>query len=238
MRGLAVGFAAVAAVLWASAAGAADEEAKPRIALLVGGPAVDKSIDATGEVLRRRLDTLSLEPKVMSGGGGLRIEIDQPDDMDAVSTVVTTPGVFAIHAAGEIVQECPAEVQAGMVCMPTIEPRAPFVVVSADPVLSGDILDKAVPITGEGVVPQVAIQMNRPASDVFAQFTKAISGGRIAFAVDGVIITAPTIRGQITSGAGVLAGPGIPAPTWAAILTHPPLPGALEIQSIEAVPAQ
>ena len=35
--------------------------------------------------------------------------------------------------------------------------------------------------------------------------------------------------------AGVLAGPGIPAATWAAILTHPPLPGTLEILSVEPV---
>ena len=238
MRAFAIGIAALAAVLWTTAVRAADDPAKPRVALLVEGPAVVESLDATGEILRRRLDTLGLKPVVMSGGGGLRIEIDLPEDMDAVGTVVTTPGVFAIHAAGEIVQECPAEVQTGMVCMPTIEPRAPFVIVAAEPVLSGAVLEKAVPITGDGVVPQVAIQMTKPAAEVFAQFTRAISGQRVAFVVDGRIITAPTIRGQITSGAGVLAGPGIPAPTWAAILTHPPLPGPVAIRSVEELPRQ
>ena len=235
---VAIRSAAVGAVLWASAGLAQDGPPKPRIALLIEGPAITQNVNATGEILRRRLDTLSLKPKVMSGGGGLRIEINRPDDMEAVGTVVTTLGFFSIHAAGEIVQECPSVVQSGMVCMPTIEPRAPFVIVSAEPVLSGEILDKAVPITGDDVVPQVAIQMTKEASEVFAQFTRAVSGGRIAFAVDGRIITAPKIQGTITSGAGVLAGPGIPAPTWAAILTHPPLPGALEIKSVEDLPAQ
>lgn len=235
MRRLVFGIAALAAVLCAPVADADENISPPRIAFMVNGPAIEAGLDATGEILRRRLDTLSLKPRILSGGGGLRVEVNEPEDMDAVATVLTTPGLLSIHAAGEIVQTCPESIPAGMVCMPTIEPRAPFVIVSAEPVLSGSFLDKAVPITGEGVVPQVAIQMTKPASDVFAQFTKAISGQRIAFVVDGRIITAPMIRGQITSGAGVLAGPGIPATTWAAILTHPPLPGTLKILSVETV---
>lgn len=237
MRFLAVCFVVLAASLSVSAA---DETTppKPRIVFLLSGDALAAGAEKTTEVLKLRLTTLELAPRIAPGDAGLAVEIDQPGDLDAIGPVLTAPGVFAVHAAGDIVKTCPATLPGGMICMPTIEPRAPFLIVAAEPALSGDVLDRAVPIAGEGVVPQVAITMTAQASQVFAQFTRAMKDRRIAIVVDGRVITAPVIKSPITSGAGVLAGPGIPSAIWAAILTHPPMPGSLEVLSVNAVPAR
>ena len=211
------------------------EEPVPRVAYFVGSVPPMPDADQTIDILTRRLDGLQLNPSIRQQGTTLRVEIDEPSEPDQTAVVLTQPGLFSAHEGIEIVENCSGSPPEGTICLPTIAPAAPFMVVAATPVISGNVIARAVAITEANRVPQVALSFTDQAARVFSQFTTTQIGTRLAIVIDGRIITAPRIQAPITSGTALLAGPGIPALGWSVILSFPPLPEPLEILGREDV---
>lgn len=82
----------------------------------------------------------------------------------------------------------------------------------------------------------VTLQFNDAATKAWASFTRDNIGSQVAFVVDTAVLSAPTIREQISGGHAQITGfTAASARSLAAVVAEKPLPVALTVQSVRTV---
>ncbi|MBE0475806.1 MAG: protein translocase subunit SecD [Coriobacteriia bacterium] len=159
------------------------------------------------------------------------------------SLLVQLPGVRDVEGALEAlgstgrlefvdVASLPATVQAGIEEGAQIPEGTPY-----EPVLTGEVIQRAAPGTDDLGRIVVNLSMDRRGAEAWAQYTGANVGERVAIVLDGTVQSAPQIRERIPTGETQISGDFTPeeARRLAAVLEAGALPVSLEFSESRVV---
>ncbi len=130
---------------------------------------------------------------------------------DVHKLIVELPGVTDIKQAVDIIGKTP------ILEFKRLNPNAPVITASSTPEdyamqfltteLTGRYLDTAtVQFDPQTNRPIIALSFNDEGKDLFAQITEQEIGKPVAISLDGIILSAPTVREPITDGKAVISG--------------------------------
>ncbi len=172
---------------------------------------VGSSMDALRDVIERRINTFGVsEPTVqvehggfISGGGGERLIVDLPgvtDIKEAVKLIKETPILeFKVEAPKGATQNAVVD-ENGQV---TLDVNSMFVATE----LTGRYLKKATlerdPNTLEF---KVSLQFDEEGTKLFAKITKENIGKMVAIFLDGIPVSTPVVREEISGGQASISG--------------------------------
>ncbi len=170
------------------------------------------AITRSMEVIGRRIDELGTSEISIQRQGADRINIQAPgmSDPEALKARIgkTAKMTFHMHDASVSAADLAVgRAPPGSSVLPQDDPREPFVAVRNRALLTGDDLTDAQPAFDQQTqTPIVTLRFNSRGSRIFCQVTTQNIGQRFAVALDGVVITAPTMRSPICGGNGQIEG--------------------------------
>ncbi|OLP59988.1 protein translocase subunit SecDF [Xaviernesmea oryzae] len=161
-------------------------------------------------VLRRRLAALGLDGGTVAPRGADRIAVQVRGDVDAerLKTILSTPGELTFHLIDGSVSTSEAEagnLPAGSAVFYTADDPPVGTLVRRQPVVSSHDVSAAEAVIDGSGHPAVDLHFSEDGARRLAEATGEAAGGRIAVALDGLIITKPTVSGAITGGSVRLA---------------------------------
>lgn len=172
-----------------------------------------RTVTQSIEVIRRRLDGLGTTDPTIARQGDSRVLVQVPgaSDPDAIIAIVGAQASMSFHLVDETIQPGPngqARVPPGRTIYPMANSNPPsYLAVETASRLTGENLTSASVATQQtSVGPVVAFRFDTQGALVFGEMTRNNVGKRFAIVLDGEIITAPTIRGPILGGSGVIEG--------------------------------
>ncbi len=137
---------------------------------------------------------------------GQRILTDQQALIDiARAETLAEEEASEAEATAEATAE-PGETETGTADLPVEQPRIPNPVTGQPftTVLDGGMLDSAI-ATFQQVDWLIQFELNDEGAEIFGPFTASRVGSPLAIVLDGVVLSAPTIQSQLTTG-GVITG--------------------------------
>ncbi len=188
-----------------------DAAGKPKVGLR---EAVDRAI----EIIRNRVDGMGLKEPLIQREGDRYIVVQLPGDKDPERTE-STIGATArldfklvsdryrvsdyVDAQGNTIAPLPD----GIELMKDRESGEPMLIES-QLLMTGDMLsDARVDFSGNQFgQPEIAFELTDQGAELFAQLTEENVGRRLAIVLDGVVQSAPVIKGRIGGGRGVIEG--------------------------------
>jgi preprotein translocase subunit SecD len=189
---------------------AKDEAGKPKIAM---AEAVDRAL----EIIRNRVDTLGTKEPLIQREGDRWVVVQLPGDNDPERTQrvigATAQMQFRLvsdsykatdflDAAGNTRAGLPE----GVELLRDRKTKEPLLV-ETKLMMTGDMLAKAsVDFSSQFGQPTIAFELTPDGSGLFAALTQENVGRRLAIVLDGVVQSAPVIKGSITGGRGVIEG--------------------------------
>ncbi|OLP55251.1 protein translocase subunit SecDF [Rhizobium rhizosphaerae] len=166
--------------------------------------------DETIPVIRRRLAALGLEGGIVQPRGRDRLAIQVSGDIDAerLKTVLSTTGELTFHLIDKSVSVAEAEagqVPAGSAVFYTADDPPVGTLVRRQPIVSSHDVVAAEAVTDGSGAPAIDLHFAQDAGKRLADATEEAVGGSMAVALDGLIVTVPTVSGAITGGSVRLA---------------------------------
>ena len=176
-----------------------------------------KQIEATLEVIRKRLSGLGLEgTATMTDDGQIAIEIQEVSDAERVKSLISKTMQLVFKDAEEDAhyeRECLVSLEElrlnSLACAP-VDRGGEGRFVDKDIGLTGEDLSRAFPGRDPTTnAPVVHIQFNERGTATFRDLTRRIAGDqlrRIAIFLDGEEVTAPVVRSPVLDGRAVIEG--------------------------------
>jgi SecD/SecF fusion protein len=198
----------------------------------------DRALSQAVEVLRRRVDRFGVAEPIIQPSGADRILIQLPglseEDRNRAMTNIQKAAFLEfrlvhpnnaelinsgmIEPGYEILKERNRQPGAAEVVTPYLVKKRP------ERGFTGKYLSRAMadrdPMTGQ---PVIRFELNSAGAKLFGDITEANVGRQLAIVLDGVLYSAPTIRGAIMGGSGEISGSFTPeqAQELAAVLENP-----------------
>ena len=185
-----------------------------------GKPKVDvrEAVDRAIEIVRNRVDGMGLKEPLIQREGEQYIVVQLPGDKDPDRTQRTIGATAQLafklvsdrykasdylDSVGNTREGLPDGVEL-MVDRATKEPM----LIESRLLMTGDMLSQAqVDFSGSQFgQPQIAFELTPDGEGIFASLTEENVGRRLAIVLDGVVQSAPVIKGRIGGGRGVIEG--------------------------------
>jgi protein-export membrane protein SecD len=202
----------------------------------VDRPSPEAAMPRTIATIRRRVRALGVrDPRVVQiGPDRLLVEAPGYDDVRKVAWLATRFGRLTFQLVDDTVS--PEEAEAGRLppddaLLTMTGADAPAVVVHRHVILTGANLTDAQMEFDPAGHPAVSFRFDAAGTRRFAEITTENVGKRFAVALDGSVITAPTIESPITSGQGQITGSFTPkdADDLALLLRSGPTPAPVRV---------
>ena len=207
---------------------------------------VNDSMDALRDVIERRVNLFGVSEPVVQvqhgsviSGGDEQLIVDLPgitDVKEAIKMIGQTPLLeFKVEAP----KDEPREVKVGKdgkIDLSTVDLGPQF----KSTELTGRYLKKATLEFDQNTrEPKVSLQFDEIGTKLFAQITKDNVGKQVAIFLDGAVISAPTVREEITAGQAVISGSFTPqeAKTLVGRLNSGALPVPITLLSTQTIGA-
>lgn len=190
----------------------------------------EADIQAIGTILRKRLDATGLAGYGLDSGGGSRFVVDLPlgIDPEPIRRLLGVTGEVVAVPTGDVAPEVGSALDPGR---------------SARLFSSIDIASAAL-VPDQGGNSAVQLKLKPSVAESFRAWTAASVGQSMALAVDGVVVLAPTIQGEIPNGEIELTFGGDggdfgaeQAARLVAIIQHGPLPVPIREIAAETLPS-
>jgi protein-export membrane protein SecD len=169
------------------------------------------------EILRKRIDPDGTREMTIQPQGERRIIVQVPGATDPQEIIKrgSATAKLTFHMVDDTVSM--ADMQAGRIPPGTkllketlgrgAAARQIPIVIKERAVITGDMLNRAQgTFSSETSLPIIAFEFNAQGARRFADVTRDNVGRRFAAVLDGVVITAPNIRGPILGGSGIIEG--------------------------------
>jgi protein-export membrane protein SecD len=216
------------------------------------GTTDDASMDTAKTIIDNRVNGLGVTEAVVQRQGADRISVELPgisNPDQAVDTIRSTGQLEFVEPAG-------AQLGQGMIINTTNKPTAaqnalagvesgtvtpsqvPYPDQVFETVMTGDVLKNAVAYQDQFGAWQISFDTSDAGSDQFLAYTSSHIGQPMAIVLDGVVLSAPTIQGQI-SDTGQITGQFTQeeAESLAVQMRYGALPVALEVADIRTIGA-
>ncbi len=192
---------------------------------------VDEAMASLRSVIERRVNSVGLTEAAVRtehtqlGGDEHRLIVEIPGVLDvnqAVSLINKTPSLeFKVERPAGAEKEAIARAVAANQAIVTAKGTSTEVLASLDPVgfedpdfvptdLTGQYLKRATLELSQGnqatLGPTIGIEFNKEGGEKFAQITKNNVGKRVGIFLDGILISAPTVREEIRNGQAQISG--------------------------------
>ncbi|MGC6485840.1 MAG: protein translocase subunit SecD [Candidatus Puniceispirillales bacterium] len=163
------------------------------------------TVDQAIEIVRNRIDETGTKEPIIQRQGADRILIQLPgvDNPEEVKRLLGRTAKLGFQLVD--VSADPLEVQAsgrvppGSELLPALEEGAPPYLLKKRVLISGDMLDDARPGFGQNNDPVVNFTLNATGGARFGKITGQNIGRPFAIVLDGKVVSAPVIQGQIFS---------------------------------------
>ncbi|MCX5797532.1 MAG: hypothetical protein NTY77_18740 [Elusimicrobia bacterium] len=179
----------------------------------------DSATTQAAEIIKRRLTQYLQSAHVFErdGRNRLRIEVRGVDDLEKLKTVISRPGVlefrliddspFAQKALSHIGEEANSAepIPAGDTLLREKD-GTPYLVRGKTPLTGSDLKSAASMPDGAAGQRGVSVQFNSHGADILEKVTAANVGKRMALVLDGLVYTAPRIKGPIKQGSLIIDG--------------------------------
>jgi protein-export membrane protein SecD len=185
-----------------------------------GKPQVDarEAVDRAIEIIRNRVDSLGLKEPVIQREGDKYVVVQLPGDTDPDRTQRTI-GATAVmmfklvsdtYKASDYIDgagNTRGALPEGVELLKERSSGQPLLVENRV-LMTGDKLSKAMVDFGSSQLgqPVIAFELTREGEGLFASITEENVGRRLAIVLDGVIQSAPVIKGRIGGGRGIIEG--------------------------------
>lgn len=170
------------------------------------GIGVDEGLASVVEVLERRLSELGVAPPTAARLGEDVVVVRLPVGFDIAKarTVLGRSGDLAVYLVERIFPTSELAVMLlgpGNIALPSAETPGTSFLLDSDSVITGSgVAEAKVEQDAATGMPVIAVVLKAEASAAFERATKANVGAQFAIAVDGVVISAPTLQEPITGG--------------------------------------
>jgi preprotein translocase subunit SecD len=172
--------------------------------------AVSQSI----EIVRRRIDELGTREPIIQRQGARRIIVQVPGETNPQrlkellkQTAKLNFQMVYSDDPGNVQEAVEGRVFRDAVLMSSENPQEPYILIASEILVSGENLVNAQPgfdqQTNEAVV---NFRFNNRGALKFGRVTSEAVGKRFAIVLDGIVVSAPTIREAITGGSGQISG--------------------------------
>lgn len=193
-------------------------------------PANAADVEAIGTILRKRLDATGVTGYALDSAGDSRFGLDLPPgvDPDTIRTLLGATGQVVAVPTGDVVPEVGS----------VLDPERSARLFDSAGITSASVL------AGQPGSLVLRVDLAPAAARDFATWTAANVGAFIAIAIDGIVVTAPQIAGDIPDGRIEIsiadAAPGITAEVAnriAAIIATGPLPVPVREVAAQTLPS-
>lgn len=169
-----------------------------------------RTVSQSIEVIRRRIDETGLTEPTIARQGDNRVLVQVPGEANPqrIIDLVNTTARMTFHLVDSTVSidaSGQGRTPPGVVIYPTERPGEPYLAVQRRAMVDGEDLTSASATTQTGQ-PVVQFQFDTTGATAFGRATSQNVGRRFAIVLDDVIISAPTIRGPILGGSGIIEG--------------------------------
>ena len=165
-------------------------------------------IDQSLEIIRRRVDETGTREPTIQRQGRKRVLVQVPG-LASSDELINLLGKTAKLTFNEVVSmNTNSNFTAKMdeIVVRSEENKDLFYLLKKKPVVSGENLTNAQPSFDENGLPSVSFNFNPSAALKFGNYTKENIGSPFAIVLDGIVISAPTIRSHIPGGSGIITG--------------------------------
>jgi preprotein translocase subunit SecD len=168
----------------------------------------DRTMQQSLEIIRRRVDEAGTREPTIQRQGADRILIQVPGIGSAqeLKELIGTTAQLTFHAVEGVTEDGAARVGADELLYPSLDEEGVFYRLERTPVVTGEDLTDSQPAFDQNGLPAVTFRFNPTGARAFGAFTSQNVGAPFAIALDGEVITAPTIREAITGGSGQITG--------------------------------
>jgi preprotein translocase subunit SecD len=160
-----------------------------------------QTMDQSIEIVRRRIDESGTREPIIQRQGLDRIIVQLPgvDDPARIKALLGRTARLSFHLVSE-----PGSLSGRALPMQGEEGRT--VTIERSPVLTGDMLTKAAPSTGQNGLPVVSFSLNNIGSRKFCDVTTQHTNKPFAIVLDEVVVSAPNINEPICGGSAQISG--------------------------------
>lgn len=169
-----------------------------------------RTVTQSIEVIRRRIDETGLTEPTIARQGDNRVLVQVPGEANPqrIIDLVNTTARMTFHLVDSTVTidaSGNGRTPPGVEIMPTERPGEPWLAVQRRAMVDGENLTNASAAAQNGQ-PVVQFQFDTAGATAFGRATSQNVGRRFAIVLDGVIISAPSIRSPILGGSGIIEG--------------------------------
>jgi SecD/SecF fusion protein len=212
------------------------------------GTDVSGALSEAVEVLRKRVDRFGVAEPVIQTEGADRIQVMLPglsaDEQEEAMVAIKKPAFLALRLVHPQSDEDIKDgiVQPGYEILKRVERRADghelteIVEVKKTPEMTGSGIKNAQVVRGNLGEPEIQFTLDSDGARQFGEITRINVGRRLAIVLDGVLYSAPVIKGPIETGIGTISGSFDQKSAFElAYVLQNPLRAPLELQSSSQV---
>ena len=160
------------------------------------------------EIIRRRVDEAGTREPTIQRQGADRILIQVPGigSAEELKALIGTTARLTFHPVVNITSD-PDEIPGPrQIIYPSMDDPGVFYVLDQTPVVTGEQLVDAQPTMDQNNRPAVSFRFNPAGGRAFGLYTAENIGNPFAIALDGEVVSAPTIQSHIPGGSGIITG--------------------------------
>lgn len=168
----------------------------------------DQILNQSIEIVRRRIDETGTNEPVIQRQGEDRIVVQLPglDDPDRVKQLLGKTAKLSFHLVNMDVASSDIHATGGDMILPMSEQPGQTLAVRRQAALTGDMLETAAYAQDQNGQPAVSFRFNPIGTKKFCDLSRENVNRLFAIVLDGVIISAPSIREPICGGSGQISG--------------------------------
>jgi SecD/SecF fusion protein len=182
------------------------------------GTDVSGALSEAVEVLRKRVDRFGVAEPVIQTEGADRILVMLPGlsaaEQEEAKIAIQKPAFLALRLVHQQSDEDVRDgiVQPGYEILKRVDRRSDgrelteIVEVKKTPEMTGSGIKNAQVVRGNLGEPEIQFTLDSEGTKLFGEITKANVGRRLAIVLDGVLYSAPVIKGPIETGIGTISG--------------------------------
>ncbi|MBC6442174.1 MAG: protein translocase subunit SecD [Rhodobacteraceae bacterium] len=153
------------------------------------------------EIIRRRVDEAGTREPTIQRQGADRILIQVPGigSAEELKDLIGTTAKLTFHHVIGSTGDAGASLRSRQLLLPSQDQAGVFYILEKTPIVTGECLANAQAIFDQNNRPAVSFTFNGSCGRIMGEHTAGNIGNPMAIVLDGVVVSAPTIQGHITS---------------------------------------
>ena len=167
-----------------------------------------RTMEQTLEIIRRRVDEAGTREPTIQRQGTERVLIQVPGigSAEELKELIGKTAKLNFHPVIGRTGDPEARLQSRQILLPASDEPNTYYILEKTPVITGDHLIDAQPSFDQNNSAAVSFRLNPTGGRIFGEYTANNIGSPFAIVLDGEVLSAPTIRGHIPGGSGIITG--------------------------------